>query len=1001
MKTILKSTRLCNLKPSSIPASGFNRMRLFAALAVFCALFLSATTSRAQAIYTNTFNTDDSTNWVVNFSYTGGTAFNAVSNTLVNFNFDYTTAGIPVAPHSALFGSAAIHHGLKMSACYTNPATLKGAALTTGLSVSPTNFSISQNFIMHADVWMNVDCGAYTTADTNYLADSAASMADNNHDSTASTVFYGCGYGTQGTVATTPGVTDAIWVGALTDNGTTAQYRMYGPSVGSSYQDGWYQSGGGSPLFPGDPLVYNMGNGTTNGTRNMISVTANPPYTPAQLSTNMATGVPWRNIFPPTPVPLAQQILYPQQTNNYCLPGFLDFAWHDVSVEKVGNVIIYKIDGNIIATGNYATAGTPPGSYLTFVATRTGSSVASPVTGNQYTNLNFVVFANIVVSNYNNIVNVSATTPTTSEGTPASPGVFTLTRTSAGVTNQVFYTLTGTAANGVQYQTLPTSVTFSSTALSTNINVVPIDDGIPNPTTTVVLTLQSGNGYAGAGSAVVSILDNDTPTVDITGGSQAYGRYTNTVTGAGNDDFINYTLTRRGKLTTGSDLSVNLNYTGSAVSGTDFTPVSSVTIPDGTQAATLSLSPIDDPGVTTNRTVVVSVASGTGYAIGNSPATGTVVSAHYAAAPILLTNDLTLSTDSTNWSVIYGCGDPFDDAADFSADFGMSLGSAAGSISVPPPPSGDANALHLTCNKLTGIPSSPGAVNAYYTNLFLSGDYAVRFNMNIIESQTTANSTEGPIFGINHSGSCSNWVYGSGFITNSTWPSDGIWYFVCAQPAGSTSGDYQEFTGQGGTNNNTGWTRLATQSQSAFAQAFKDPNPFTTFDGFGNQTPGTPANGSPALGYDASTWSDVEIKQVSNVVTLSINHTAIFTYTNTTVWTNGYLMLGYADPYGASVGNAEAGVYYANLQVVSLTSSNPPIILTINSIAVSGGNVVITFTTSSASDTTSSFTLTSSGVVTGPYVGISASFASLGSNQFQATVPYSGGGQMFYRIQHN
>ena len=118
-------------------------------LAVCGAIFTPTDKARAQQIYLQNFNTDDSANWAVNFSYTGGAAFNAVSNTLYNFNFDYTTAGIPVAPHSALFGSAATHHGLKISAVYTNPATAKGSAVTAGMSVSPTNFSVSANFIMH------------------------------------------------------------------------------------------------------------------------------------------------------------------------------------------------------------------------------------------------------------------------------------------------------------------------------------------------------------------------------------------------------------------------------------------------------------------------------------------------------------------------------------------------------------------------------------------------------------------------------------------------------------------------------------------------------------------------------------------------------------------------------------------------------------------------------------------------------------------------------------
>ncbi len=982
---------------------------------VLLALLAATVPSRGQQIYLNTFNTDDSTNWAVNFSYTAGPVFATISNSLVDFNCDYTALGIPIAPHSAQFGSDVIHHGLKMSACYTNPVTLKVGA-TAGVSVCPTNFSVSQDFVMHADVWMNTDCTAYTNLDINN--ETGASYATSPHNSTASTVFYGCGYGTQGTAATVPGNTDAIWVGALTDNGSSAQYRMYGPSaIGvASYQDGVYQSTGTTtPGFPGDPYVYNFGNAVNGlGCRNAIGSTGNPPFAANILSTNLATGVLWSNIFPPAVVPLAQQILHPQQTNNASCPGLLTFAWHDVSVEKVGSVIVYKVDGNIIATGNYASAGTPPGTFLDFVATRTGTGVASASSSTApiYTNLNFGIFANIVVSNYNNIVNASATVPITSEATPGSPGVITLTRGSAGVPLTVNYTLSGTATYGTQYSigagATTTNVTFASTALSTNISIVPIDDGIPSPTNTVILTLQAGAGYGGAGSVVISILDNDTPTIDITSSSQAYGRYNNT--SSIYYDFIRYNLTRRGKVTTGSDLTVNLAYSGSAVSGQDYTAVSSITIPDGSAtpnavnpngAAGLQIVPLDNPNATGNRTVVVSLTPGTGYALGNSSATGVVVSTHYPAAPVLLSDDLTSSTspETNKWSITYGCGDPLNDSADYHADFGMSLASAAGGVSIPPPPGGNLNALHLTCNKdLT--PGSPGGVNVYYTNLWLDGDYAVRFNMNLIEGQVTANNTEGAIFGINHSGSLSNWWAGGGFVTNYNWASDGVWFYMTAQPGGQSQGDYQIFTGLGGTNGNTGWVRpLLAKTQTAFAEVFKDtPGPFTCLDQFGLQSSGVPANGSPAIGFDASDWSDVEIRQQNNVVTMSINRTPIFTYTNTTVWTGGYLMLGYADPFGSTIGNPEAGVYYANLQVVSLQST--PILIT--GIAINGANVVITFLTQTASDTTSSFTLRSTGTLGGTFNDVSpaASITSIGVNEFQATTPYLGGTQL-YRIHHN
>ncbi len=1004
-----------NMFKTQTPKSAFMR----AAALVITAGALVTQNAKAQQIYKQTFNTDDSANWAVNYSYNcTDPNWLTISNQLTDFNFDYTTAGIPLAPHSSIYGSAAIHHGLKMSAVYTNLTAnivAKGSAATAGISATPLNFSVTADFVMHADMWINVNCAPYSVVDTNY-ADSTASFATTAHNGSASTVLYGCGYGTAGTVATTPGVTDAIFVGTTTDNGSSAQIRMYGPStIGqSSYQNGTYQSTGtATPGFTGDPLVYNIGN-TPNGAgaRAMVSTTLNPPYTASQLSTNLASSVAWRDIFPSSAVPLQQQILYPQQTNNYSIPGLLTFGWHDVSVEKIGTVIVYKIDGNILATGNYSSAGTPSGSLLTFVASRTGLSAASAATSN-YTNLNFVVFANIVVSNYANVVNVSASQPTCQEGIPGTPGLFTLTRSSAGVPLTVNYTLAGTATNGSQYTVsggTTTSVTFSSTATSTNVVITPVDDGIPEPTHTVILTLQSGTGYAGAGNAVVSILDGDTPTVDITApsGAQAYGRYTGITPGSGNNDYIPFTLTRRGLLTTGSALTVNLSYGGTAVGGTDYSSVSSVNIPDGAQTANLAIVPLNNPATTSNLTVIANVTSVTGGAVGASPATGTIISANYAVtAPVLLTDALTdsSSTETQKWYVVYGTGDPVNDATNYSADFGYSLASDPAGNLIPPPPGGNTHALHLTCNKQNAVNPAPGAVNCYFTNLLLSGNYAVRFNMNVVEAQGTANATEGPVFGINHSGSLSNWWYGAGTLAPWTWSSDGIWYWIDPQAGGTVAGDYQEYTGQGGTNANTGWTRVATGVASTFGQAFKNNDlgiygPFTCYDGFGNHSSGIPANGS-SVTDDDSTWSDVEIKQIDNIVTMSINHTPIFAYTNTTVWTNGYLMLGYADPYGASIAGVEAGVYYANLQVVQLPATINTTV-TINKIAVSGGNVVITFTTSNPADTTSSFTLQSSGTVGGAYSGVSpaASITSLGSNQFQATTPYLAGTQLFYRIQH-
>ena len=83
----------------------------------------------------------------------------------------------------------------------------------------------------------------------------------------------------------------------------------------------------------------------------------------------------------------------------------------------------------------------------------------------------------------------------------------------------------------------------------------------------------------------------------------------------------------------------------------------------------------------------------------------------------------------------------------------------------------------------------------------------------------------------------------------------------------------------------------------------------------------------PAIGYDASTWCDVEIRQTNNVITMSINHTLIFAYTNTTVWKR-LSDAGLCGSVWRDHWRPEAGAYFANLQVVQLS----PTSVTINSI---------------------------------------------------------------------
>jgi hypothetical protein len=372
----------------------------------------------------------------------------------------------------------------------------------------------------------------------------------------------------------------------------------------------------------------------------------------------------------------------------------------------------------------------------------------------------------------------------------------------------------------------------------------------------------------------------------------------------------------------------------------------------------------------------------------------------YPTTPTLYTNALADINDAGNWNITFGNGDVVGNPADYNVDFGYDITPANPNVIfngyVSSPPGGATNALRMTVNKSFN-PGSAGGVNAYYTNQVFSNNFAVRFNMNLIQGSSYPVATEGALFGINHNGSQSNWWYGSGTNAGGPWASDGVWYWVSSDALGAAAGDFREFTGTNGVLPNNGPQALASSSSATFVNAFKhEPGPYTSLRSNTNLPgSGVPANGSSRVGADNSAWSDVEIKQVKNLITLTIDKTTVFTYANTNTFTNGFLMLGYADPF-ASVGSPDGAVYYANLRVVTIT---PPVI---TAFSASGGNVTITFTSSDGDDTTASFALQSASIVTGPYTDVvpPAAITQLPSGAFQAVSAQPAASTQFYRIRH-
>jgi len=592
------------------------------------------------------------------------------------------------------------------------------------------------------------------------------------------------------------------------------------------------------------------------------------------------------------------------------------------------------------------------------------------------------------------------------------PGAFQITRAgqNLGSPLTVSFVFSGTATNGL-YTVSPAgispfatnTITFAAGQTATNITIFAVNDGVSRPTTTVVLSLQGGAGYTTA----IPYAD----TVNIQNAGPQYLFISSVVASsmynAFSNDYVAFVVTRWGDTNATSYSVSSFTTVGTAVNGSDYTAPTTLTFNPGDLTQTNYIYPLSSGSLPVdstanayvgNKVFTVGMVSGGGYTVATNKASFTILDSANPTATVLFADPLTDSADAANWGVTSANNNMQTNAIDNTITFGYDLqnGDPTDYGPIPLPPSGATTALRVTVNKSSSQGSGAGAaVNLYPTNVTFSGNYAVRFSMNIIEGYNASYTTEGAMFGINHSGIATNWWAGTAPLTgwgsanSKVWESDGIWYWISAD-GGAGAGDYLAYTGAGGSLPNSGWQSIASKSRTSFVSNFKT-NVFTTTAG-----PGLVANGSYFNSYTANNWADVEIKQLKGVVTLLIDKTPIIAYTNATAFTNGTIMLGYEDPF-SSVGTLDSAVYFSNLRVVAI---GVPIITQI-ALNKANNTAVINFTTVDGDVTASSFTLLSSPYVTGPYASAAgATITSLGGGAYQAVVPQSGVAQ-FYRIQQN
>ncbi|MCI0535950.1 MAG: hypothetical protein L0Z50_12060 [Verrucomicrobiales bacterium] len=191
-------------------------------------------------------------------------------------------------------------------------------------------------------------------------------------------------------------------------------------------------------------------------------------------------------------------------------------------------------------------------------------------------------------------------------------------------------TANGTALVGNDYTAASGTVTFVPGETTKTVRISVIGDSViePNETFNVILSNASGATIS-TGSATMTIVDDDTPPAVTIVATTATASETNpgaplafVVTRTGNTtDAVTINLSRAGTATFNTDY--NFAATGGTLSANGLT----LTLSAGVATATMTATPINDTAVENPETVVLGIAAGTSYAVGNpSSASGSITS---------------------------------------------------------------------------------------------------------------------------------------------------------------------------------------------------------------------------------------------------------------------------------------------------------------------------------------------------------------------------------------
>jgi len=276
-------------------------------------------------------------------------------------------------------------------------------------------------------------------------------------------------------------------------------------------------------------------------------------------------------------------------------------------------------DGNYTLTGQAAGSFTVTPNLYPYTFSGSGAVTVGPnVTGRNFT------------SSLRPTLTISYPDDVAAEGTTADPATVRLTRsgsTTAALIVQIYnansgsasrtndYTLspaptasTNDGGNGTSEYSIPAGASFL------DITVTPTNDSTSEGIEIASLDFANstaGYYFSGTATAQVLITDDESglPVVRITPVDDSCSE-------AGPD-----TLTmkvERLAASVAAALTVNLSYSGTATSGTDFTGPASVIIPASATEATFTITPVNDTAIETTETIICTIASSSANYVRNS-----------------------------------------------------------------------------------------------------------------------------------------------------------------------------------------------------------------------------------------------------------------------------------------------------------------------------------------------------------------------------------------------